>query len=359
MKIYDRYAISRISKLFLFILGLLLLSLWITQSFKIFDLIINNSITIKDFLKLSVFMLPQLTHTIVPLAVLIAVTVEIQRMIKDNEILSLQSSKYNYTQIIKPFLIFSIIITIISYLLSTILIPMGQQKFQKLQNDLLHNYAAFLLKEGSFSSKIKGLTFYLRSINNDGSINGIMTNDSRKKDKDIIITATKGYLFIDNQSINLALENGTNQEYNRKTDKLLLMNFDKYNFCLDFDFLDCNSASPNQKYLGELFSLDFSNPENNQYVVNIVNRITWPMFCIPFGLLSLVFFLNDQHQRYNYNYHILKIIPITVVTISFFTLSENLAIKNLKWSILTIAIPPCFTFIILYSIFLRNMIKKQ
>ena len=110
MKIYDRYAISRISKLFLFILGLLLLSLWITQSFKIFDLIINNSITIKDFLKLSVFMLPQLTHTIVPLAVLIAVTVEIQRMIKDNEILSLQSSKYNYTQIIKPFLIFSIIL---------------------------------------------------------------------------------------------------------------------------------------------------------------------------------------------------------------------------------------------------------
>ena len=345
---YNKYQIIRILRLSIIVGILLTTILWITQSFKVFELIINNGISIKDFLKLLIYLFPTIFYNIIPFTALITAVLEVQRMIRDQELLILQSNSYNYLQIAKPFITSSIIITCIALIFSSYIMPKFYREFKLLQFSLQHSYASFLLEKGMFSSKINGLTFYIANKNKDGLMYGILTNDARSPNKDITITAKFGKLAVNENKIALILENGTRQEYNRINNKFTLMTFNKYVFNLDLSnfFNQKYIDNPNEKFITKVFKAALKE-KDKRYIINLQNRVLWPLFCIILGVLPIALSVRSFYYRYINRYNNIKILLYTTFFVAFFIIAENLSIKNLSWSYLMYAatiIPMFFVF---------------
>ena len=336
--IYNKYQIIRILKLSIIIGIFLTIKLWIIQSFKVFDLIINNATSVKDFFKLSIYLFPTIFYTIVPFTSLVTAILEIQRMIRDHELLILQSNSYNYLQVAKPFIIASIIITCIALVFSSYIMPKSYKAFKVLQFTLQHSYASFLLEEGMFSSKINGLTFYIANKNKDGFMYGILINDSRSINKDITITAKFGRLAVHENKVSLILENGTRQEYDRISKKLMFMTFNRYVFSLDLGnlFNQKYIEGPNEKFINQVFEVAFKE-KDKRYIINLQNRILWPLFCLILGTLPIALSVKNFYYRYINRYNNIKILLYTALLVALFVIAENLSTKDLSWSYLMYA----------------------
>lgn len=335
MGLYNKYQINRILRLCLVIAFFLTIVLWVTQSFRIFDLIINNGVAIKDFLKLSIYILPLLIYNILPFTILLAAVLEVRKMIKEKELLILQSNRYSDFQIAKPFMISSVLMTVITLLFSSYLMPNGYKEFKRLQFSLQQNYASFLLEKGIFSSKINGLTFYIADRTKDDIMHGILMNDSRIPNKEITITAKFGRLSINDNNIALVLQNGSRQEYDRLTKKLTLITFNKYLFNLELSSLlkQTYTDGPNEKYIDQVIEIALKE-KDKRYIVNLHNRILWPLFCIILGNLPIALSVRNFYHRYINRYSNIKLFIYSITLISIFILSENLAAKNINWSFL-------------------------
>ncbi|WHQ47151.1 MAG: LptF/LptG family permease [Candidatus Midichloria sp.] len=335
MGLYNKYQINRLLRLCLIIAFFLTIVLWVTQSFRIFDLIISNGVEIKDFLKLSIYILPLLIYNILPFTILLTAVLEVHKMIKEKELLILQSNRYSDFQIAKPFIISSVLMTLIALLFSSYLVPKGYKEFKRLQFSLQQNYASFLLEKGIFSSKINGLTFYIANRSKDDIMHGILMNDSRTSNKEITITAKFGRLSINDSNIALVLQNGTRQEYDRLAEKLTLITFNKYLFNLELaNFLKQKyTDGPNEKYIDQVIEVAFKEKDNS-YIVNFHNRILWPLFCIILGSLPIALSVRNFYHRYINRYNNIKLFIYSTTLVSIFTFGENLAAKNVNWSFL-------------------------
>lgn len=354
MRIYSNYERKRLFKLFLIVISFITIILWITQSFRIFDLIINNHVNLIDFLELATSILPFLVYSIIPFAVLITSFIEANRMSREGELLILQSNKYNFFQVVKPFLEFSIVITCVAFFLSFYLVPKCYGHFKRLQFALQHNYISFLLEKGVFVSKIDGLTFYVSDRDSDEVMHGILINDIRNPNHDVTITANTGLLSTSEDDVVLILQNGSRQEINHRTNKIMLVTFDKYKLDLKLNTLLNNQyiRAPNEKYINQLISdVLLDNPNVND-IVRLHSCLLWPLFCITLCIVPISLSMRVLSYRGMIWNHNLKLVLYSVVLIACFIVIENAITSNI--SLLPIIYLPVVIPIVLA---MRNMSK--
>ena len=76
------------------------------------------------------------------------------------------------------------------------------------QLELDSSVSARLLKEGKFIHPLKGVTFYIKGIENDGTLLNVFLHDRRNTDEFITYTATRAFLAKDENKTFLYMENG-------------------------------------------------------------------------------------------------------------------------------------------------------
>mgnify|MGYP001475525161 CR=1 FL=1 len=76
------------------------------------------------------------------------------------------------------------------------------------QLELDSSVSAKLLKEGKFIHPFKGVTFYIKGIESDGTLLNVFLHDRRNKDEFLTYTATRAFLAKDENKTFLYMENG-------------------------------------------------------------------------------------------------------------------------------------------------------
>lgn len=339
--------------------------IWLTQSLRFVDLIVNKGLDIPTFLFLSVLIVPSLLMIILPIAVFCSIVFIYNKLISDSELIILKSAGLNKWALSSPAIMVAAIVTIIGYALSFYILPVTYGKFKDTQTFIRDNYASVLLQEGVFNNPIKGLTVYVDERNFNGMLKGILVYDSRNAERPITMMAEEGKLIETEKGPVFDLRNGNRQEINNKGNLSVLF-FDQYT--ADISMYSKSSAvrfrEPEERYIPELFNLE-GVPEyiHGKLKAEGHHRIVWPLYTLCLTCLALSILLSGEFNRRGQWKRILLSIGISVTAIAIDLWLKNVIASKPLFVPLLYANPFILLAVAIFLLsthykFVNNTIKK-
>lgn len=297
---YTLYIIRSLLVSLLLIMFTLTGIIWLTQSLRFIDFIINRGLSMASFVYLSSLLLPFLLSITLPVATYSAVLFIYNKLIMDSELVVLKSVGVSRFGIGKPALIVGIIITLFSYFLSLYLLPASYREFKDMQVYVRNNYASVLLQEGVFNSPVKNLTVYIDGRTEDGLLKGLLVHDARNEKTPATMMAQEGRLVDTPSGPMFELLQGNRQEMDKEKGNLSLLYFDRY--LLDLGgFVEepgMRVREARERYLHELFfPKDADASMHNQLRAEGHHRLIWPVYNMILTLLALSALLPGEFNR--------------------------------------------------------------
>ena len=275
--------------------------IWLTQALRLLDLIINRGQSATTFAYLSLLIVPSLLVIILPLAFFAGSLYALSRLNTESELVVMASAGFSRIQLAVPVLIAAALVMALTWLCSLYLMPAGQRAMNEKVVDIRANIGAALLNEGTFNTPAKGLTVFIREIDNDGSIRGVLVHDNRNIKAPISYLAESGRIVQTPAGARLVMVDGTVERIAKHGARLNVLRFKRDVFDLD----QFSSPTPvseraaKERYLSELLnpSADLKPKVRNAYIAEGHSRIAEPFYCIAFALIVLAAVTQGRRAR--------------------------------------------------------------
>ena len=329
MKRIDRYIFRQLIATTLFVAITLTCVIWLTQSLRFVEMIVNRGLSASLFLYFTMLLVPRFLAIILPVALFVAVLFIYNRLLTDSELVVLRAGGYSQYALARPAITLTLIVMLACYALTFYFIPASYREFKDLQFTLRNSYPTVLLQQGVFSPVIKGVTVYVGSRGSGGVLSGIIIHDARIRKQPITMMAERGHIVTGESGARVILVNGSRQQVDAKNGRLSLLYFDRYSFDLSTvnDAIQNRWREPRERYLNELF---FSEDQKNRikffHKLRMEGhyRLSMPLLPLSFTLVGLVFLLGGDFNRRGQLFRILGAVS-TVIAIEI----AQLGVKNL------------------------------
>lgn len=306
---------------------------WLTQSLRFVEMIINRGLSAPLFVYFTMLLLPTFLGVILPIALFVAILFVYNRLTTDSELVVLRAGGCSQLFLGRAALMLAALVTIVCYALTLYAIPASFREFKDLQYRLRDTYPTVLLQEGVFSNVMKGVTVYVRSRNEDGELSGIIVHDARNPERPVTMMAEHGAIVTGKAGPRVVLVTGNRQEVDEKDGRLSLLYFERYSF--DLSAIDPAAEDrwrePRERFLHELF---FS--EDQEKAVGYFHklrmeghhRLSAPLLPLSFTLVGLAFLLGGDFNRRGQLWRVMSAVGVVIVI----ELSQ-LGVKHLgeKW----------------------------
>lgn len=364
MKEITRYVLRQLIEVTLFMTLALTGVVWLSQSLRFVDLIINRGLSFFTFVYLTFLLLPSFLAVLLPVALFCAVVYTYHRLTVDSEIVVLRAAGLSDLALMKPALIMAGLVVALCYTITLYMQPAGFREFKDRQFIIRADFSKILLREGSFNTLGNGLTVYIRERLDNGEVLGILVHDNRDRDTPVTMMAERGMLLNTPEGPFLSLFNGNRQEMDRDRDKLGLLYFDRHNLNLSnlIDAEEPRWREPRERYLHELFR-EAQDDGEHAYVNELRgeghNRLVSPLYNLVMTLIALVSLLGGEFNRRG---RTARMIFTGVIAVAFQGLALGLTYAIVKMPVLT---PLPYVNIILwigaalYLLLYRNHLRRQ
>ncbi len=309
--------------------------IWLTQSLRFVELIVNRGLSLSVFLNLTVLLLPNFLVIILPIALFAVVLFTYGKLKTDREIVVLMAAGWTRETIAKPALILAGAITVLGYALNLWLVPESFRAFRELQFTIRHKYASILLQEGVFNQVSNGLTVYVRERSDDGKLMGIMVHDSRDQDRPITMMAERGSLVRTIHGPRVVMINGNRQEVERDSGRLKMLYFERntINLTMVGEDADPRYREPRERRIAELFTItreDVGEQDFGRFRVEGHRRLATPLVNLGYVLIGLAALLGGGFGRVGQAPRVIAAVMIVVVLQAAMLGIWNLTAKQLE-----------------------------
>jgi lipopolysaccharide export system permease protein len=284
----------------------LTLAIWLSQSLRLLDVIVNRGLSIGLALKFLVLLLPGLIALLLPVAVFIAVLFVYQRLNADSEMVIMRSAGISDQALAQPALLFGLAMSVIGYGLTLYGIPGSMRDYHDIQDQVANNLASVLIEAGVFTDLTPGVTFFAHNRDRAGGLSGIIVDDSRDKDKRLIYTAERGAIRSGASGPRAILQRGTYQETNNKNGQVSVLYFDQTEVGLGGFLGHSAGARPRQieeLYLDELFAgtgaIDAASRQ--RLLAEAHRRIAEPLYSVAMAMIAAVCLISSGLPRQGQN----------------------------------------------------------
>ena len=179
MQKLDQYILRQLFKIFVFFLFVFTFIFWINRAVNLFGRLISDGHSSSIILQFALLILPATTTIVFPLACFAAVIFVTNRLKNDSELTVLQSAGLSPWRMNKPYFIFGLISMIILAFFTTFIVPNTAKIIDEIQIELDSSVSARLLKDGKFIHPFRGVTFYIKEIESDGTLLNVFLHDRR------------------------------------------------------------------------------------------------------------------------------------------------------------------------------------
>lgn len=297
----SRYILRQLALPTLFIAVTLLGVVWLTQSLRFVDMIVNRGLSAGQFLHFTVLLMPGILAVILPVALLCGVLFVYHRLSFDSEIVVMRAAGLSQRALAVPAVVMALAVTVATYGLTLYAQPLGFRAFKDQQFMFRHNYATVLMREGAFNEIVRDVTVYVRE-RRGGELRGILIHDNRKPDRPVTVMADRGVLARIPAGPRFVMENGNRQERRRDGDRLSLLYFDRYE--LDLALVarrpDTRWREPGERYIDELLfpeDSDAGRRHHDEFRAEAHKRLVTPLYSIAFVLIALAGILSGEFDR--------------------------------------------------------------
>lgn len=227
---FDRYMLSQLMWLFGFFSLVLVAIFWINRAVQLFDRLIGDGQTALVFLEFSTLGLPRLITTVMPIATFAASIYVTNRLNNESELTVMLATGTSPWRLARPVAVFGLISALMMSLLSHVLVPTAGQQLAEREVEISKNITARLLTEGEFLSPTAGVTFYARTVGQDGVLRDVFLSDRRMEAQQMIYTADQAYLVGNSDGTSLIMVDGLAQRLTNADLRLSTVKFEDFSF---------------------------------------------------------------------------------------------------------------------------------
>ena len=221
----DRYIFRQLAVALIAVTGGLAVLIWLVQSLRFVELVVNRGLSFGVFLELTGLLLPSFVAVILPITSFVVVQFIYQRLAGDRELTVMRAAGLSPFSLARPALFLALLVMGAGYLLNLWLVPASLSAFREFQWEIRNRVAAFLLQEGVFTTMSDDLTVYVRARDRDGTLRGILVDDARQPGAHATILAERGRLAEGPNGPRVLLLNGSRQELDRQSGRLNILTF--------------------------------------------------------------------------------------------------------------------------------------
>ena len=243
---------------------------WLSQTLRLIELLVNKGADFTDFVLLSILTIPLWLIVILPTAALIATMLVLNKLQQDREITALSSIGMSNLVIMRGPLAVGLAMTIFLYVNSALILPLTFSGYKSMMSNLRTAAPIVVLQQGVFTDITDGLTVFIKEKKGRYQFNNIFVSDRRNPEKTVEVVADSGYLDLVNPTPQLVFFRGTRSELTDGDTKAAMLNFKRYALDLTSDFkpgvaraLDYNEMgiqtllmgrNKNPKYIREMWA---------------------------------------------------------------------------------------------------------
>lgn len=221
----DRYVLRQLLLAQFAVAGGLVALIWLTQSLRFVELVVNRGLSFRVFFQLTSLLIPNFVAVILPITTFVVVQFVYQRLAGDRELTVMRSAGVSQLGLARPALLLAAFAMASCFVLNIWVVPASFTAFRQFQFEIRNRIAAFLLQEGVFTQVSDDLTVYVRRRDRDGTLHGIVVDDARQQNSHATIFAERGRLLAGAGAPQVLLIDGSREEIDRQTGRLNVLTF--------------------------------------------------------------------------------------------------------------------------------------
>jgi lipopolysaccharide export system permease protein len=325
----DRYVFRQLLIALIAATSALVALIWLTQSLRFVELVVNRGLSLWVFLQLTGLLIPNFVAVILPITTFVVVQFVYGRLSGDRELTVMRSAGMSPLAIARPGLAVASVAMVACLVLNVWIVPSSYASFREYQFEIRNRIAAFLLQEGVFTPVSDDLTVYVRSRDVDGTLRGILVEDGRQKNSRATILAERGHLVEGPNGPAVLLENGSREEIDKQTGRLNVLTFAQNSVELtsasksdDVRYRDVNEMSLQELNHPETSALNAR--DAGKFYVEAQRRLSSPVTALSFALVALQSVLAGAFRRHG---NVLR--PLSAVLCVVALLAIQLGVANL------------------------------
>ena len=363
--IFYRYIFINFLKPFFLISFVLTGLVWLSRSLQYIDLIINKGLSVLSYFWFVSLIAPKILAFLLPLISFAAISYSYHKLKIDSELIIMESAGLSKLKLMFPALLFGFLIALSVLLIETKISPENYKKFKSFQSNLRNNFVISALQEGEFHSPFSNITVYIDELSNDGTVKNILIHDTRNKNIENTILAKKGIVSNMNDTPNIKVFNGSRYIFYLDTNQTSILNFDKYEFQIDFPNANQSKRfrQVEERSLEELFYPDhkLNNNIKKEFLSEGHRRLSSPLLVIFMCSLAAFSVLFGKTKKKMLAKRIIFISSLAILVQSIYIASINIKLLNganfilVYISLILIACIPFF--LIKYEDNIFNLIK--
>src|SRR5665213_1772830 len=282
------------------------------------DILVDQRQSPWVFAKIALLAMPQLIVMILPVAVLVATLVAMNRLHTEQEIVICFSGGMSRWRVIAPAMRLAGWLTLVSLILTLWIQPLCYRALRETLDAVRADLVATMVKPGHFTHPAPGLTVYAQSVDDEGAIHNLFIDRDDGGGHDITITAREGRLERRGGAPVLVMRQGANQEFS-SAGVLNYLSFDEYVFDLRpliglgrqvrYKFSD--------RYLHELFFPDTRQAWERANLAKMLaeghSRLAGPLYNIAFVFMALAAVIGGAFSRLGYGARMAAVAALALV----------------------------------------------
>lgn len=328
----DRYIFGQLFFALLAVTTGLTALVWLTQSIRFVELVVNHGLSFGVFLHLTGLLIPSFVAVILPITTFVVVQFIYQRLSGDRELTVMRAAGLSPFVLARPAIALALLVALACYGLNLWVVPDSLAAFRQFQWEIRNRIAAFMVQEGVFTPLSDGLTVYVRSRTPDGVLQGLLVDDARDPNAHATILAERGRLLEGSNGPRVLLYDGSRQEIDRQTGRLDILTFRE-------NVLDLSDSAhqdePRLIDISEATLSELLNPPANipqidrpRWKAEAHKRLASPLTSLSYGFVALLFSLTGTFRRHGGFVRPLIAIATMVGLLALGLAIGNIAAKN-------------------------------
>jgi len=341
---FNRYIFNQLLRTTLALTSVLVGIIWLFQTIRILELVVNRGAAVGEFLLMSVASMPLWLMITIPISGFTAVNWVFNRILVDRELLVMQSIGLSPLQLAAAPIALGIMLTAFLSFNSVYLLPTSFGIYKDLQFKLRNSIPTILLRERVFIEVVDGMTMFIGARDNNDVMKDIFIHDARIDDRIITMTAEYGEFIDQNGSPTLVLQNGERSERNAESQSGAVLLFDSHSVTItrtNNNPTERAIIDINEDTISNLLSPETADAQRyfKQRYAEGHYRIASPFLGLGLVLLSTAIILRGQIRRDLWGRRACTNILACVFVIIMVVFSRGLATNNANlWPLLHLSV---------------------
>lgn len=327
---FDRYIFKQMLRTSFAVTLTLVGIMWLFQTIRILELVINRGAPMTDFLLMSVTVIPLWLTIAIPISVFVAVMWVFHRALVDRELLVAQASGRSAIQLARAPIALGVIVTTFLVINSVFLLPLSFGVYKEVQFKLRNTIPTVMLQDNVFIDVVDGMTMLIGKKYKDGHAENVFIHDEKIDGVIVTMTAKAGRFIEKDNKPAVILNDGQRFELEQDKQAGATLIFDTHTVSITPRDRKQSTRMPiemNEDRISNLLNPDAS-PQPvyvNQRVAEGHYRIASPFLAFALVIVASAGVLHGQIRRSTWSRRTFVTIALGIICISAIVTARSLA----------------------------------